>query len=407
MANADERHFDSYRAQTKLKHQILVDYLPAYYNALKRFHSKLVYVDGFAGCGHYVEANTKHPGSPILAMELFAKSNDHRSSVKCFFVEANPEFAAALETAVNVTQKTAMLTRPPDVFKGQFADFMAELRTHLSNGVDLAPTFLFVDPCGVDGINLKDLTEVLSRKYCELFLFFNYEGVSRIAGNATKSGSSSTLVALFGSEERVQQLINSLKDAVNPSQSREMILKQFCDALSEAAGAEFLLPFRIEHAEKEKTSHYLLHATKSSLGFKIMKSVMGKAAEQSGRPGGMELLQASNRTSLQLFEHPDFSKMRQSILSELKTGPRKVSVFSTVWLLRPTDMFSEEEYKRVLLELELSGKILVFDKANATPKPAVKRQRRDQVTGITKTTLGNDCWLRIADGSVQQLFSQP
>jgi three-Cys-motif partner protein len=380
--------------QTKLKHEILTNYLQAYCTVLGSNHLNLIYVDGFAGRGFYSEGDSMHPGSPIRAMQLFAKSDDHRSKVTCFFVESNEEYVSELQTKVEEQQTSAPLKKKPVVYGGSFADFMSQLRQHLTQGNDLAPTFLFVDPCGVDGVKMADLSNVLARAGCELFLFFNYEGINRIAGNAEKQGSSDTLVALFGSEERVQHLIGLLRVAEGPRHREEIILSEFFRSLRESADAKYQLPFRIEHEAKGKTSHYLLHATKHPHGFKIMKSVMGKAARNMGGVGGLELLQASNKRGGQLFEPPSFEIMRQDILTEIAKGPRKVSMFRTDWVVRPTDMFTDDDYKRVILELEASNKIVVFDKHNLNPKPAAKRGRKDS-TGITQTTLG-DCWLRLA-----------
>ena len=50
MAKANDRkHFEDYREQTQVKHEILAAYLPAYYHILKQSSKNLVYIDGFAG----------------------------------------------------------------------------------------------------------------------------------------------------------------------------------------------------------------------------------------------------------------------------------------------------------------------------------------------------------------------
>ena len=48
MGNADEQHFDSYRAQTRVKHAILEGYLPSYYNIIKRIYSSSTDSQGVA-----------------------------------------------------------------------------------------------------------------------------------------------------------------------------------------------------------------------------------------------------------------------------------------------------------------------------------------------------------------------
>jgi len=385
LGNADSEHFETYRDQTKLKHELLTNYLPVYFNILKANQKNLVFIDGFAGRGYYVDAGTRFAGSPILAMRLLADSPALCAQVQCIFVEANATYAANLREEVRAQQAAAPLAKPAAVQHQPFQDFMADLREHLASSTKgLAPTFLFVDPCGVAGVKMSDLAAVLARDYCELFLFFNYEGINRIAGNAAKSGSSPTLVDLFGSQARVNALIDALRASKSTLAREEILVQHFSDALRAESRADFLLPFRIEHEAKEKTSHYLLHATKHSLGFRLMKTVMSKAARARGGASGLEALQASTHAGGFLYEHPDVAAMKASILAELRTGPKRVSLFRQEWVERSTDMFCDDDYKRSLLELEASSKLIVLDKA-LRPKPAAMRMRNGQAT------LGPDC----------------
>ena len=66
----DREHFEDYREQTQIKHSILAAYLPAYYHILKGSNDNLIYIDGFAGPGAYVQTGTGDTfnGSPILAL---------------------------------------------------------------------------------------------------------------------------------------------------------------------------------------------------------------------------------------------------------------------------------------------------------------------------------------------------
>lgn len=50
---------------TEAKHQILEEYLKAWFPILFRFHDRVVYLDGFAGPGIYAG---KEDGSPIIAI---------------------------------------------------------------------------------------------------------------------------------------------------------------------------------------------------------------------------------------------------------------------------------------------------------------------------------------------------
>lgn len=232
MSKSDDNHFESYREQTKFKHEVLTAYLPAYFQVLQRQHHNLSFIDGFAGRGYYIENGERHPGSPVLAMKLIAENPELCSRVICGFVEVDPEYYAELEKAVAEQSKILPLAKKPQTFNSDFAGFMTKLREHLATTKKgLAPTFLFVDPCGVEGVRLSDLAEVLSREFCELFLFLNYDGINRIAGAAAKTGSSPTLAALFGSQSRVEELMLALAKVNSPLAREEVILDRFSKGL--------------------------------------------------------------------------------------------------------------------------------------------------------------------------------
>lgn len=178
----------------------------------------------------------------------------------------------------------------------------------------LAPTFLFVDPCGVEDVLMKDVAAVLALQGCEAFIFFNYEGVNRIAGLA----ESKTLDELFGSRQRSQSLVKALKKVDTSKKREQVIMSHFRAALMEASGAKFILPFRIESENKRSTSHYLLHATKHELGFKIMKEVMERVARDKGAEAGtFQLLQASP-TEAGLFVDANVQAAKEAIIRHLK-----------------------------------------------------------------------------------------
>ena len=377
MSKADATHFDSYREQTRTKHRILAGYLPAYYNVLKGYHKNLVYIDGFAGRGYYMDSSSDQllDGSPLLAMKLLADKQDFREKIQCFFIEPRSDHYADLKRVVEAQQASQPLVKIPSVAQGTFAEAADELSHHLaSSTASLAPTFLFVDPCGVEGVRMKDIVQVLAREWCEAFIFFNYEGVNRIVGLAESSGTSPTLIDLFGTKDRVAQLVAVLSAPADSQHREEIILSAFRQALKEESGAEFMLPFRVESESRRSASHYFLHATKHSLGFKMMKDVMWGAAVAGGtQSGGMQLLQAS-RGETGLFLPAHLADQESAILAELSRGPRPVKLFREEWVLRPTDLFTGSSYRQCLLRLEREKKILVLDTDGQSLLPAGLRR---------------------------------
>jgi hypothetical protein len=249
----------------------------------------------------------------------------------------------------------------------------------------LAPTFLFVDPCGVDGASFNTIRAVMENDKCEAFVFFNIDGIRRIAG---LPALSSVLVELMGSKERAETLYNKLRTATNATQREEIILSEYCRGLNEELGARYVIPFRVEHEDKQKASHYLIHATKHPLGFRIMKAVMWQHGHGEDQPGGLELRQKSRTNFVPMFDiHAD---IKDEILEALEVGPHRVSVFYQDWTMRPDVRQCEAAYRQALLELEADGRIEVVGKDGKNVKRLEERPQRK-----SKATLGKDYYVRL------------
>jgi hypothetical protein len=254
-------------------------------------------------------------------------------------------------------------------------------------GGQLAPTFLFVDPCGVSGTSFETIKAVMGCKSSEAFIFFNIDGVRRIAG---LSKVSDVLVELLGSRARAEHLFAALQVEANVRQREELILLSYQRALRDDMGVKYTVPFRIESEAKEKTSHYLIHACNHHLGFKIMKEIMWKQGRSEEGEHDLQLTQASRTNYIPLFDLRG-DAIKKTIVQALERGPLRVRVFYEDWVCRPEDMLCEGAYRKALLELEQEGNIEVLDKDGRSPKPSAERPRRNG-----KPTLGKEHYVRLS-----------
>lgn len=385
MANADRDHFDTYPEQTRVKHQILEQYWKPYLEILGERHKKIFFLDGFAGRGVYDDLDQPgevKPGSPIIAMEIAASIEKVRSNAEFIFIEKRGDHFECLEKVAPAKARELGL-KPPHLVHGEFAEVISDELKEFdeSSSTRIAPTFAFVDPCGVSGVSLSVIADIARRQWCEAFIFFNYTGVRRVAGLLEKDADGPTLSEIYGGQERVELLRNAIK-GVDAQRAEETLVGFYLDALRQETNAKYVLPFRIECAHKQSTSHYLIHVTKNPTAFRIMKSVMWKAAQyEDGDIGRLEYLQRSSGRDL---IRPDLAMLSEEIVRELRQGARSVSFIGPL-VERPTDLFSVEAYKHCLLQLEEAGKIEVLDK-NGKVVPASKRLRSGKVTlGDTKS----------------------
>jgi three-Cys-motif partner protein len=387
MAKSNDReHFEDYREQTQLKHEILAAYLPAYYHILKQWDKNLLFIDGFAGRGTYTKKETGETfdGSPLRALKLIAETPDFAKKVSAIFIESDKLLFNQLEQTVAKFYKDHPKIREPACLHGTFSDRVQEILKEVDG--KLAPTFLFVDPCGVSGTCFETIRAVMNCDKCEAFIFFNIDGVRRIAG---LDQLSDVLVELMGSKDRAKSLYDALRATNDVAEREQLIVAHYRAALREDIGAEYTIPFRVEHENKQTTSHYLIHATKHPLGFKIMKSVMWRRGHSDDQAGGLELAQKSRTNFIPLFDDRG-DTIKKAIVKGLAGGQQKADLFCTEWVMRPDDMIAEPAYKQALLELEAVGTIEVVGKDGKTPAPADSRQKRNG-----KSTLGNDYYVKL------------
>ncbi|MDQ8195787.1 three-Cys-motif partner protein TcmP [Coraliomargarita sp. SDUM461004] len=389
----DRKHFNQYRDQTRVKHEILRKYMLAFFQILKGHRNNLVYLDGFAGRGTYDDSNgsgEKCDGSPLHALKVIAEKPDLAEKVTTIFVEADAENFKSLSQEIDKFHKAHPAIREPGVHNGTFSDAVDVIISQLeAGGSKLAPTFAFVDPCGIDGASMQSIKKILSYDRCEAFIFFNIEGVRRVCG---LEKLSKTLIDLYGSEERSQNLTNEISTLKEPAQKEQAMLSAYMQAIYEEIGSDsFVTFFPIEHEKRKITSHYLIHVTKHSLGYKIMKDVMWKLGVTDEGEGGLGLIQASKYDSNALFR-PNWDAFKDRIQEQLNGKPTKISFFYDDCVKMPDDKFSEPAYREALLELESEGRITILDKDAKTPKPAMKRMKRKG-----KTTLGQSYYAIAVD----------
>jgi three-Cys-motif partner protein len=383
LTKSDREHFRIYTAQNEIKHLILGKYLSAYVRALGRAAPAFHYIDGFAGCGLYAD---RHHGSPLIALSLLA---DQSRPFSVSFVEADPELFQRLSEEIATRDALPNLYDPPLLRHGQFHQFVDEILSRpIYTRFRNPATFAFIDPCGVQGVRMEDISRILAKPYGECLLFWNYDGINRWLGGVLKGEHDRAgLEALFGGDEFVDEALTYASVSTKPGLKEQNILELFMRALR-SRGPRFVLPFRVQARDSDRTSHYLIHCSSNSLPFTIMKDVMGGA--HTGEDSGAYEFSSAAETGL-LF-HPIEDGARTRILEHLGHGACKVETFTKRWICEPDDYFRGSDYKRILLELEAEGRIEVLDKQGEKPMPRTKR--RIGVGG--KPTLGDDYFVRAA-----------
>jgi len=387
----DRAHFDEYREQTRVKHEILEKYLNAYFHVLKRYQKNLVYLDGFAGPGAYDTGNgSMVDGSPLRALRLIAGKPDFAERVVPIFFERDKKLYSELQARLDTFYAANPHIKEPEHANCTFKKGMEDLLGHFEGSEqNLAPTFLFVDPCGVAGVVHDLLVRFMQFDRCELFIFFNHDGVRRILG-LEKRGP--TLAELFGSDELAQNASDAVDRCEQSSEKENVLIAFYYDLIKQTIGTEFVTGFRVEKEDRKTVSHYFIHVTRSPTGFRIMKDVMWGLGETETGRGGLALAQASKGPNLSLVDQ-EWDALRSSVLAEL-SQPKLASYFYKGVTEQPGNVFCEAAYRQILLELEAQGAIQVIDKDGQLTSASTRRKRNKKPTLGEKHTI-----VRVPEGT--------
>lgn len=260
--------------QTKAKHEIMRRYLGGWFPILGRWHRRVVFIDGFAGPGRY---EGSEPGSPVIALNtLLGHPGRPRDCEFMFlFCEADPRRYLSLRATIDDLR---LQRQPwPDKVQIEAVDqtFTAAMDEVLDNlrqqKKSLAPTFAFVDPFGVKGIEMSQISELMSFQHCELFINLATQGMARWIKTDEFEHHHD---ALFGT--------SAWRDGaeLRLAERRKFLAELYRGQLRDQCGFKHTLQFEMINPDGQH-SYYLIHATNHRKGVEVMKDAMW-AVDPSG-----------------------------------------------------------------------------------------------------------------------------
>jgi three-Cys-motif partner protein len=248
---------------TKGKHEVLRQYLGAWFPILGFSQQRIVFIDGFAGPGRYAG---DEEGSPLIALRVLREHQARfKAEIYFAFIEKDPKRAAHLKKLVQGLRLPPRCT--VSVCNGAFDETMTELLDKLdAQGKKLAPAFVMVDPFGVSGTPMAVLERLLRGEKTEIYVSFMYEAINRF--KATPEFEKH-LTSLFGTER--------WKNGVD---LEEEFKKDFFYGLYERqlrkAGAQHVLHFDLY--EGNRLVYAIFFATHHWKGADRMKQAIWKVA---------------------------------------------------------------------------------------------------------------------------------
>lgn len=215
----------------------------------------------------------------------------------------------------------------------------------------------------------------------ELLLFFNYDGVNRIAGSTDRN--SGTLNRLLGSEKSAKYLVGRLQKLPEGVTREREILRVYIGLLKQRQEWSHVVPFRVESAGSSRTSHYLIFATRNGVGFRVMKETMWKLGDDGHEEGGLSFNQSS-RTDQTAFFHPEVEDQRARIIAAIPEDGVPLTYFTRVLPETEDDRLIPKVYRKRLWELEDDG-LIVFHQPDDATRPFKRRPNGSfsRIQGVT------------------------
>jgi three-Cys-motif partner protein len=255
---------------TKVKHEIMRRYLGAWFAILGSWHGRILFIDGFAGPGRY---DSGEPGSPIIAMNTLLEHRDKdrlldRCEFVFFFCEPDGRRFPVLQRTITefAGGRGGLPTKVQvEAVDQSFGDAIDAVLDQLrAQKAALAPTFAFVDPFGIKGIEMRQIAELLSFPRGELLVNLATQSMGRFT-NAPEFEQH--MDALFGTDEW-----RAASDLTAPER-RTFFRDLYTRQLHDLCGFEHTLDFEMIGSGGQH-SYFLIYATRHPKGLEVMKDAM-------------------------------------------------------------------------------------------------------------------------------------
>lgn len=327
------------------KHAVLREYLKAWLPILGKSQDRILFIDGFAGPGHYIDGEE---GSPLIALRAFSE-HAHRShisaEIKFIFIEKSEARADYLCTAVDRWKATLPPNCDVHVITGSFDETMTIVLDALSQqSKQLAPAFVMLDPFGVKDTPMDLISRILQNPKSEIYVSFMYESINRFKG----TDEFACLDRLFGTTGWRCGL------DIEDSEERKAFFYRLYERQLRAAGADYVLHFDILHGQR--LVYAIFFATQHPLGCDRMKQAIWRVS-----PDGDFAFRAAQKGQLKLdLAVPNFEPLKQQLLDRFQDqGWISIAEVLEFVASDQTPYHTSQVKKNALKPMEIEGSLQV------------------------------------------------
>ena len=351
--------FKVQKLSSKIKASIVSEYFPKYCNIImKAGQSEIRYVDLFAGPGIYEDGN---PSTPILIGKHCRTNTSLKSIVKFLF---NDHLYKG-ELEANFKKEFEDGTFPKGVHFGDLSVGDSDkIKNYLVRNTHDAvinknkyPSLLFIDPFGYKGIETNVFAEFLKNWGNEIFLFVNTKRIHPALendkfDNLMRDWFPTTLEQVKKDRRYTQSVTERLSLIINS------IGAEYEKKLGEKI---YYTAFRFQEEDSDATSHYILHLTKHSKGFELVKQVYNDFANVGTVFDGNNTYtfdsKSYNNSAVDLFDPNELNiDLLKGIILKAYKG-KHISALSLFNQLQKENLYSKSHYAIALRKLHEEGKV--------------------------------------------------
>jgi three-Cys-motif partner protein len=346
-------------AHTDAKHFIIRKYLDAWIPILASTGSNLIYIDGFAGPGEYIneETGVKEIGSPIIALDALSHQVVRFKSQMLFiFIEKDEERCENLKRVLSeYSQPEHAFVEEPicGVFDEEvtnFLDRVEEDRKRLTEETGRrhtrVPTFALIDPFG-HKMPMSIIKRLMASSKSEILVTLVIQSFIRWCSLPDRED---TLNELFACSDW-KEICKMDKSVDKGKLVRDLYIKQ----LKDYAEVKYALYFKMVNKHNQ-TSYYLIFGTNDWHGIKLMKEAMWKVDPT----GNYEFSDLSDPTQTTFMHFTDMTY--NSIQNELKKLSGKTMTIDEIeeYITLETPFPTNSLRSKVLNPLEKSGNLIAI-----------------------------------------------
>jgi len=249
--------------RTLAKHEILQNYLAAWFPILSQSSKRILYIDGFAGPGVYEGGEE---GSPIIAIKTAKEHILKHKFHKIMFLFIEKDEARAEKLKAVLLEKFPSLpdeNMKYEVISREFEETINEILKDLEeNQLTLVPTFAFIDPFGYTGFSMDVLEKIMAHPKSEVFITFMSGFIKRFLDDE----KAQALNRLFKTDEW-----KKIRDTPGPRE--QQVLELYTKQLRACCNIKYLLSFKMINKFNQVIYH-LIFCTKHIRGLEVMKEAI-------------------------------------------------------------------------------------------------------------------------------------